>query len=107
MNTANSTALIQATLDDTLLDLDALCRLTAVPPQWVIERVEAGLLRTTQAGGQTHWRFDTVALHRVRQMHHYERHFDAVPELAALVSDLMEEIDRLRVQLAQKGLRNP
>lgn len=32
-----------------------------------------------------------------------ERDFDAAPELAALVADLLEELDRLRAQLGRPG----
>jgi chaperone modulatory protein CbpM len=45
------------------------------------------------------WRFDLVALRRVRRMARLERDFDAVPELAALVADLESEIAALRRQL--------
>jgi chaperone modulatory protein CbpM len=36
-------------------------------------------------------------------MRRIERDFDAVPELAALVADLEEEIDALRARLAPLG----
>ena len=50
------------------------------------------------------WRFDAIALRRVRSMVRLERDFDAVPELAALVADLEEEVQRLRAQLRRAGL---
>jgi chaperone modulatory protein CbpM len=34
----------------------------------------------------------------------YERDFEAGPELAALVADLMEEIEALRARLQRAGL---
>lgn len=37
-------------------------------------------------------------------MYQIERDFDAVPELAALVADLLEEMDELRVRLERAGL---
>jgi chaperone modulatory protein CbpM len=97
-----STQLIQAALEDALLSLDELSRAAAVSPQWVTERVEAGLL-SAPAGEPHTWRFDSVTVQRVRLMHRYERDFEAVPELAALVADLLEEIASLRAQLHRAG----
>ncbi len=90
--------LFQAALDDAWLTLDELCRATAQSPAWVVQRVDAGLLRAGD-GDPAGWRFDFTALRRVRRLACLERDFDAVPELAALVADLEEEIDRLRRRL--------
>jgi chaperone modulatory protein CbpM len=89
-------------LDDALLSLDDLCRVGGVAPQWVVERVQSGLL-VTMTGEPAAWRFDTLTVHRVRCMVRLERDFDAVPELAALVADLQAEIERLRARLARAG----
>jgi chaperone modulatory protein CbpM len=43
------------------------------------------------------WRFSGDCLLRARRMHDLERDFDAVPELAALVADMLEEMDTLRL----------
>ena len=45
------------------------------------------------------WRFTSVHVRRARAMRRIERDFDAVPELAALVADLIEEIEALRARL--------
>jgi chaperone modulatory protein CbpM len=37
-------------------------------------------------------------------MRQLERDFEAVPELAALVADLLEEMDALRTRLRRAGL---
>jgi chaperone modulatory protein CbpM len=87
--------MVEAMLDDARLSLDELCRAVAVEPAWVRERVEAGLL-DAPAGEPTAWRFDVVAFTRVRRMVRIERDFEAVPELAALVADLAEEVAALR-----------
>lgn len=89
-------------VDETLLTLDELCRATEVGPDWVVERVQAGLLASRQGEGVA-WRFDSLALQRARCMVRLERDFDAVPELAALVADLQAEIQRLRARLARAG----
>ncbi|MFN3298439.1 chaperone modulator CbpM [Caldimonas sp.] len=90
--------------EEALLDLETLCRCALVSPEWVLERVHRGLI--VQASGEcaSAWRFDAATLRRVRCMVHLERHFDAVPELAALVADLHDEIDALRRRLARAGL---
>lgn len=89
-------------VDEALLTLDDLCRATEVGPDWVAERVQAGLLASRHGEGAA-WRFDSLALQRVRCMVRLERDFDAVPELAALVADLQAEIQRLRARLARAG----
>jgi chaperone modulatory protein CbpM len=97
-------AVIAALLDDASLTLDDLCRVGRVSPQWVAERVEAGLLAGVTAGEREQWRFDGVALRRVRWMVQLEHDFDAVPELAALVADLRSEIEQLRRRLQRAAL---
>jgi chaperone modulatory protein CbpM len=97
---------VEAALDDALLSLDELCRAVAVDARWVHERIEAGLLAVPGAGADppTAWRFDVVALARVRRMVRIERDFDASPELAALVADLGEEVAALRRALRHARL---
>jgi chaperone modulatory protein CbpM len=97
-------ALLAALLEGAAWSLNDLCRATRVTPQWVAERVEAGLLAASTSGAPAQWRFDTLAVQRVRCMVRLERDFDAVPELAALVADLQEEVDRLRRRLQRAGL---
>ncbi|MCW5611516.1 MAG: MerR family transcriptional regulator [Rubrivivax sp.] len=88
---------VHAVADDEGLTLDELCRACAVSPDWVDERVRAGLLAPRERAGAL--RFDATLLLRVRVMRRVERDFDAVPELAALVADLLDEIRRLRARL--------
>jgi chaperone modulatory protein CbpM len=90
-------------LDEIALTLEELAQACAVEPQWVVERIEAGIL----GDGSLHvasWRFTSNDLTRARRMRQLERDFDAVPELAALVADLLEEVDRLKVRLNAAGL---
>ena len=81
----------------TLLSIDELCSVGALSPQWVVERVQSGLL-VQLSGEPAAWRFDAWVLRRARSMARLEREFDAVPELAALVADLEDEVQRLRQQ---------
>ena len=67
-----------------------------MPPTWVIERVEAGLLECSSSGGEM--RFASAHLVRARRMVKTERCFDANQEVAALVADLIEELEHLRRQ---------
>jgi chaperone modulatory protein CbpM len=89
---------IEAVLNDVQLTLEELAALCAVGPQWVIERIEQGLIEVC-GGDRNAWRFDATALRRVRTIRSIELTFDAAPELAALVADLTEEIARLRAAL--------
>lgn len=87
-----------AVLDEVTLSLDELARACAVEPQWVVVRVEAGLLGCVR-GSTDEWRFASAELLRARRLAALERDFDANEELAALVADLIEEVQRLRAQL--------
>lgn len=84
--------------DDVCLSLEALCAVCAVDPQWVVQHVEEGLLAPL-SGPAEGWRFSSATLTRTRRMRALERDFDAVPELAALMVDMLEEIDLLRARL--------
>lgn len=76
--------------DDELITLEELVVVCAVSREWVRERIDEGLMPE---------RFDTLAVRRVRRMRALERDFDAAPELAALMADLLEELDALRARL--------
>jgi chaperone modulatory protein CbpM len=91
--------IIVATLqEDVALTLDELCATCAVTREWVVTRVEEGLL-PLEPGVPDEWRFGVRQLRRARAMHRIERSFDAAPELAALVADLLEELEALRARL--------
>lgn len=86
--------------DDACLTLEELCSACAVEPRWVIHHVEEGLLPPL-TGPIDNWRFSSACLTRTRRMRALERDFDAVPELAALMVDLLEEVEILRGRLAR------
>jgi chaperone modulatory protein CbpM len=75
--------------DEEPLTLEELAVVCAVSAEWVRVRVEEGLLPG---------RFDLLTVRRARRMRALERDFDAAPELAALVADLLEELDALRAR---------
>jgi len=85
-------------LEEVTLSVDELARACAVAPQWVVMRVEAGLLGCLRESPQE-LRFASAELARARRLAALERDFEANEELAALVADLIEEVQRLRAQL--------
>ena len=88
--------------DDACLTLEELCSVCALERDWLVVRVREGLV---PASGTTdaEWRFTTTTLARVRRMRDIERTYDAAPELAALVADMLEEMDALRARLRRAG----
>ncbi|WP_019939162.1 hypothetical protein [Bordetella sp. FB-8] len=89
--------LIGHLLDDETLTLEELAHACGVGPDWVVERMQAGLFSDGSVAISTQ-RFSSLHLRRARRMIHIERGYDAVPELAALVADMLEEMDRLRTR---------
>ncbi len=89
--------------DEEFFHVDELARACARDGSWVRLRIAEGLLRA-ESGGEGEWQFTAATLRRARRMAGIERDFDAVPELAALVADLLDEMDRLRRRLRCAGL---
>jgi chaperone modulatory protein CbpM len=94
--------LIGALLEDACLTLEQLCSACAVSPEWVAGHVLEGRVRPT-GDRPSQWRFGSRDLWRVHQIRRLEIAFDAEPELAALVADLLEELDTLRARLRRIG----
>ncbi len=92
-----SNAMDAVLIDEHTLDLRELASACAVDTEWVVERVEAGLLTCHSTAGEM--RFASTHLVRARRMVTTERRFDANQELAALVADLLEEVEQLRRQV--------
>lgn len=95
--------LIGIVLEDSCLTLEELAAACAVSRDWVVSHVTEGLLPAQGDTPET-WRFSSLALRRARRLRELESDFDAVPELAALVADLVEEIALLRAQLRRAGM---
>jgi chaperone modulatory protein CbpM len=89
-------------LEDACLTLEEFCGVCAVSEEWVAWHVREGRL---PAAGNTplEWRFGGRELRRAREIRRLERDFDAEPELAALVVDLMEQLEALRARLRHAG----
>lgn len=88
-------------LEHQALTLDELARACAVEPEWVIRRVESGIL--LGSGRVESLQFTSVDLGRARRLAQLERDFDADADLAALVVDLCDEVRRLRSRLGAAG----
>jgi len=89
-------------LDGPVLSVDELAHSCGVSIDWVLARVEAEVLPVDNRSGV--WRFDSLTLARARRIVALETTFDADPQLAALTADLIEEVTRLRRQLAALGI---
>jgi chaperone modulatory protein CbpM len=90
-------------LDEVTLNIEQLAQACAVNTEWVITRVNAGLLTCSVIESNT-WYFVSADLARARKLASIERDFDANEEIAALVVDLMEEVERLRNKLKTAGI---
>jgi chaperone modulatory protein CbpM len=99
---ADEDILIGTLMEESWLTLEQVAAACAVEPEWLAERLESGLIAHAECVAGV-WRFSGTALARTRRMRALERDFDAVPELAALVADLQEEIEALRARLAGGG----
>jgi len=97
---AEREVLIGIALDEACLTLEQVASACSVEAEWIVQRVDEGLLPSV-GRSRTEWRFSAVELLRVRRMRQVERDFEAVPELAALVADMLEEMDELRARLGQ------
>jgi chaperone modulatory protein CbpM len=102
------TSITGVLLDDAALTLEELARACDVEPDWVVRRVQAGILggqATVQGELQVSgWRFRSGELLRARRLVRVERDFDADEEMAALVVDLSDEVHRLRARLHALGM---
>lgn len=106
--TPNAASALHAALQAELLDddsaaltLEALASACHMDAHWVTTRLQEGLLQaaTPAAGNPVTWRFSGATVVRARRLAHLEITFDADPHLAALTTDLIEEVSALRRQL--------
>ena len=96
--------LIAMLLDDARIGVDELAGNCAVDRTWVVEYVQAGVLLDNAERDPARWSFTSHDLIRARRLRDVTHQFDANPELAGLVVDLVEELERLRVRLRREGV---
>jgi chaperone modulatory protein CbpM len=95
----NNNVLYGVLVDDSRLTIQEIARACAVEPAWIVHHVEEGLLECEMSrliSDQDDWRFASRELQRARKLLSFERDFDANPEVAALIVDLLEEISMLK-----------
>ncbi len=95
--------LIGSLMEDSWLTLEQLACACTVEPEWLLQHVDEGLFPHAE-GLAGVWRFSSADLTRARRMRQLERDFEADPELAALVADLLEEMTEMRARLRRAGL---
>ena len=91
-------------LEEAALSIEELACACSVTTEWVIRHVEEGSFGHPSTI-VSELRFSSRDLGRARRIRALERDFDAVPELAALVADMLEELDTLRARLRRAGLQ--
>lgn len=89
-------------LEEAALTLDEFARACRVDAAWVVARIETGVLSCTTAVPER--RFSSRDLQRARRVRLLEQSFDADPELAAMVADLIDEVRRLEARMRCAGL---
>jgi chaperone modulatory protein CbpM len=94
--------LIGSLMEDSWLTLDQVAAACRVEAEWLVRHIEEGLFPHAESVAGT-WRFSGTSLLRARRMRQLERDFDAAPELAALMADVLEEMDALREHIRRNG----
>ena len=85
-------------LDESWLTFEQVASTCQVEIDWLQRHIDEGLVPQLQSIGGI-WRLSGGTVTRIRRTRQMERDFDAQPELAALVADLLEEMDNLRAQI--------
>ena len=96
--------LIGTLIEESWLTLEQMAAACRVEPDWLVRHLDEGLFPGAESVAGI-WRFSGTCLRRARRMSELEQNFDAVPELAALVADLLEEIDELRALASRRAPR--
>lgn len=86
-------------LEEEWHSLEQLALACRVEPAWLRRCLDEEALPQIRSGGGG-FRLSGSALLRARRMYLLERDFEANLELAALVADMLEEMDSLKARLA-------
>lgn len=104
MNTTTwhaQTVLVEEELRFSLVELSRAC---AARSEQLVALVDEGVL-TPRGEGSAAWDFDGSALRRARAALRLTRDLDINPAGAALVLDLLDEVEVLRSRLRRLGVR--
>lgn len=84
--------------------LDELCTACSVHTEYIIELIDEGIVEPTELQSeQQHWSFTGISLIRARKARRLQRDLGINLAGAALVLDMMEEIEQLRQRLRRPG----
>ncbi len=88
-------------LEGEVLRLEEMARLCSVKTEWLQARIEQEVVHAVPRDGTYYLSSATVI--RVQQVAKIEQTYDADPQLAALVADLVEEVQHLRQQIKRSA----
>ena len=89
--------------DEGVLSIEELASACGADPRWIIELVAVGVLEP-QGAGISLWRFRAADLTCARRVFRLQRDFDASLDAAAVMLDLLDQIEQLRARLKLAGL---
>ena len=89
--------------DEGVLALEELARACGAEAEWIIELVAVGVLEP-QGRETREWRFRAADLTCARRVARLQRDFGATIEAAAVMIDLLHQIDQLHARLKRAGL---
>lgn len=89
--------------DEGVLALEELARACGAEVEWIVELVAVGVL-APEGRVTTDWRFRAADLTCARRVARLQRDFGASMEAAAVMIDLLKQIDQLHARLKQAGL---
>lgn len=89
--------------DEGVLALEELARACGAEAKWIIELVAVGVLEP-QGTDISLWRFRAADLTCARRVFRLQRDFDASLDAAAVMLDLLDQIEQLRARLKLAGL---
>lgn len=89
--------------DEGVLALEELARACGTEVEWIVELVAVGVL-APEGRETTDWRFRAADLTCARRVARLQRDFGASMEAAAVMIDLLKQIDQLHARLKQAGL---
>jgi chaperone modulatory protein CbpM len=89
--------------DEGVLALEELARACGAEVEWIVELVAVGVL-APEGRETTDWRFRAADLTCARRVARLQRDFGASTEAAAVMIDLLKQIDQLHARLKQAGL---
>jgi chaperone modulatory protein CbpM len=89
--------------DEGVLSIEELARACSAEAQWIIELVAVGVLEP-EGTETSRWRFRAADLTCARRVARLQKDFDASLDAAAVMLDLLDQIEQLRARLKRAGL---